>query len=313
MSIDLNLEPLEATLGAGALIVNDYRITTEPIEGGHRLTVTRGSEVQTMDLLDGAPGEAGPQGPQGEQGEKGDKGEPGPAGPQGEPGPQGIPGEQGPQGDPGPAGPQGKPGKDAPQESVIYTPQTLTEAQQAQARENISAADAKRVEAVETALAGKLDGTPGTWPEWTADEQAAARERMGIPGGYELIDTITIDEDSVLDFTFPYPCKNVLITAKIGKIAAKTTHGHFKINRNINYPAPFESIPDTFGTNRVWCIEIMNDGQCITIINTHSDNIYICGALKSTKHLSEVQSISSLQSSNEFLAGTEIIVYGVRA
>ena len=53
MSIDLNLEPLEATLGAGALIVNDYRITTEPIEGGHRLTITRGSEVQTMDVLDG--------------------------------------------------------------------------------------------------------------------------------------------------------------------------------------------------------------------------------------------------------------------
>ena len=53
MSIDLNLEPLEATLGAGALIVNDYRITTEPIEGGHRLNITRGSEVQTMDVLDG--------------------------------------------------------------------------------------------------------------------------------------------------------------------------------------------------------------------------------------------------------------------
>ena len=53
MSIDLNLEPLEATLGAGALIVNDYRITTEPIEGGHRLTITRGSEVQTLDLLNG--------------------------------------------------------------------------------------------------------------------------------------------------------------------------------------------------------------------------------------------------------------------
>lgn len=53
MSIDLNLEPLEATLGAGALIVNDYRITTEPIDGGHRITVTRGSETQTMDVLDG--------------------------------------------------------------------------------------------------------------------------------------------------------------------------------------------------------------------------------------------------------------------
>ena len=64
MSIDLNLEPLEATLGAGALIVNDYRITTEPIDGGHRITVTRGSDVRTLDLMDGAQGEPGKDAPQ---------------------------------------------------------------------------------------------------------------------------------------------------------------------------------------------------------------------------------------------------------
>ena len=28
------------------------------------------------------------------------------------------------------------------------------------------------------AVAGKLDNTPDTWPEWTADEQAAAREAL---------------------------------------------------------------------------------------------------------------------------------------
>lgn len=64
MSIDLNLEPLEATLGTGALIVNDYRITTEPIDGGHRVTVTRGSDVRTLDLMDGAQGEPGKDAPQ---------------------------------------------------------------------------------------------------------------------------------------------------------------------------------------------------------------------------------------------------------
>lgn len=147
MSIDLNLEPLEATLGAGALIVNDYRITTEPIEGGHRLMVTRGSEVQTMDLLDGAPGEAGPQGPQGEPGEKGEKGDTGATGPIG---PQGIQGEQGPQGE------KGDPGQDAPQEAVLYTPQTLTTDQQAQARENIGAADVVAVNGLKDDMPGKL-------------------------------------------------------------------------------------------------------------------------------------------------------------
>ena len=147
MSIDLNLEPLEATLGAGALIVNDYRITTEPIDGGHRLTITRGSEVQTMDVLDGAQGAPGETGPAGPWGEKGDTG---PAGPQGEQGPQG---EKGDKGDTGPVGPQGKPGMDAPQDAVLYTPQTLTTEQQAQARENIGAADVVAVNELKGDLA----------------------------------------------------------------------------------------------------------------------------------------------------------------
>ena len=36
-----------------------------------------------------------------------------------------------------------------------------------------------------------------TGAAWTADEQKAARERMGIPGGYELIEEITIAEGNV--------------------------------------------------------------------------------------------------------------------
>ena len=108
---------------------------------------------------------------------KGEKGDTGPQGPQGEPGPAG------PQGEKGEKGEQGEPGKDAPQESVLYTAQSLTDEQQVQARENIAAADVKRVDAVETALGGKLDNAPSTWPVWTADEQAAAWERMGADGG----------------------------------------------------------------------------------------------------------------------------------
>lgn len=83
-------------------------------------------------------------------------------------------------GEPGPAGPQGEPGQDAPQEAVLFTAQSLNDEQQAQARENVGAAGVARVETVETALAGKLDNAPDTWPEWSAIEQAAARERLGI-------------------------------------------------------------------------------------------------------------------------------------
>ena len=68
----------------------------------------------------------GPQGPQGEKGDPGAKGD------KGDPGAPGARGEKGEKGDPG---------KDAPQEAVLYTAQTLDDAQKAQARENIGAAD----------------------------------------------------------------------------------------------------------------------------------------------------------------------------
>lgn len=80
----------------------------------------------------------GPQGPQGEKGDPGKDGEPGAIGPQ------------------GPQGEKGDPGKDAPQEVVLYTAQTLDDAQKAQARENIGAAD----EALQNILVGGETGNP---------------------------------------------------------------------------------------------------------------------------------------------------------
>lgn len=65
MSENLNRGGIHAVLGAaslsgalstGSVIVNDYTITMQGIDGGHRLTITRGSEVQTMDVLDGVDG-----------------------------------------------------------------------------------------------------------------------------------------------------------------------------------------------------------------------------------------------------------------
>lgn len=89
----------------------------------------------------------GPQGPQG------DRGETGPIGPQGDKGDPGAPGAPGAQGE---KGEKGDPGKDAPQEVVLYTAQTLDDAQKAQARENIGAAD----EALQNVLVGSETGNP---------------------------------------------------------------------------------------------------------------------------------------------------------
>ena len=122
----------------------------------------------------GPKGEKGDTGAQGPRGEKGDTGERGPQGETGATGPQGpkgkdgevtfesltdeqiaslrgepgAKGEKGEKGDPGAKGEKGEkgvPGRDAPQEAVLYTAQTLNDAQKTQARKNIGAADDETV------------------------------------------------------------------------------------------------------------------------------------------------------------------------
>lgn len=128
---------------------------------------------------DGAKGEKGDPGAKGDKGDPGAPGARGEKGEKGDPGRDGSPGAtgatprftvtavtgeagtaasvtqsgtaenpmveftipQGMKGDTGEKGEKGDPGKDAPQEAVLYTAQTLNDAQKAQARENIGAAD----------------------------------------------------------------------------------------------------------------------------------------------------------------------------
>ena len=133
------------------------------LRGGKGDTGERGPQGET--------GATGPQGPKGEtgaigpQGPRGETGATGPQGPKGkdgevtfesltdeqiaslrgEPGAKGEKGEKGDPGAQGEKGEKGDPGRDAPQEAVLYTAQTLNDAQKTQARENIGAADAAMV------------------------------------------------------------------------------------------------------------------------------------------------------------------------
>lgn len=116
-------------------------------------------------------GERGERGEKGEQGERGERGVQGIQGATGAQGRQGDTGLRGAKGDPfvyadftpeqlaalkGEKGEPGEPGKDAPQEAVLYTAQTLDDAQKAQARENIMAASTAR----QNVLVGSETGNP---------------------------------------------------------------------------------------------------------------------------------------------------------
>ena len=406
-------QALSGDIGAGSVVVNDYQIQADAIDGGHRLTITRGSEVQTMDLMDGAPGEIGEPGPAGPQGEKGEQGEPGPAGSQGEPGPQGEKGEKGDKGDTGPAGPQGEPGKDAPQEAVLYTAQSLSDEQQAQARENIAAARADDVQQLAEDMIGKLDEpaeglavgkyfrvaaldenghavleavdakdvgvqdvminnesitangiaeievsttsglkyddlhglrtlqantsyidgrtnkqlliTPnnidyavkaamcdGKGAAWTADEQAAARERMGI-NDYNAIAVITLAEDSVpiIDLGAEYKKLFAVFTIPAGDTCISDNYIRDQAN---NYIAYFPANTLFYSTKKFATSIIDKHGEYWTCDTNYGTSNHASNAGSNRSAYKIVSdTITIIKFINPIRAGSEIQVYGVRA
>ena len=148
----------------------------------------------------GPQGETGATGPQGPKGKDGEvtfesltdeqiaslRGEPGANGEKGEKGDSGAKGEKGEKGDPGAKGEKGEkgdPGRDAPQEAVLYTAQTLNDAQKTQARENIGAADAAMVSQLKSDKVNQSDAL-------TLEENMASTELSKKVASAEAVKSI---------------------------------------------------------------------------------------------------------------------------
>ena len=203
----------------------------------------------------GAPGPQGPQGPQGEKGDPGKDGEPGATGSQGPQGEKGDPGKDGEPGATGPQGPQGEkgdPGKDAPQEAVLYTAQTLDDAQKAQARENIGAADAAR----QNILVGSETGNP------IAVDDAFAAPLRGL----------TVYGKSTQDGT-PSPNAPVPIVSAGdgGSVTVKVTGANMLEGTKPGVKSTVHGITYTTYENGVLITGTATD---TTIINLHDDTIH---------------------------------------
>ena len=205
----------------------------------------------------GETGATGPQGPQGEtgaigpQGPQGETGATGPQGPKGkdgevtfesltdeqkaslrgEPGAKGEKGEKGDPGAKGEKGEKGDPGRDAPQEAVLYTAQTLNDAQKTQARENIGAADKAR----QNILVGSETGNP------IAVDDAFSAPLCGL----------TVYGKSTQDGT-PSPDNPVpIVSAGDGGTIAVTLSDENGKTQTLTLPTPngLPGIPVTFGGN----------------------------------------------------------------
>ena len=177
-----------ANNGFGQPVNQTLRIRFEKLMQGPRGEPGRdGAKGEKGDP--GAKGDKGDPGAPGARGEKGEKGDPGRDGSPGATGatprftvtavtgeagtaasvtqsgtaenpmveftiPQGMKGDTGATGE---KGEKGDPGKDAPQEVVLYTAQTLDDAQKAQARENIGAVSATTVSSLKTDVDAKIN------------------------------------------------------------------------------------------------------------------------------------------------------------
>ena len=103
-----------------------------------------------------------------------------------------LKGDKGDKGDTGPAGKDGTPGADGktPVYGVDYgTPEQISGIAQ-------QAADILQPEVnqIKSDLSNKLPKSPANWEQWTIEEQAAARERIGVSCDFELIETINVTE-----------------------------------------------------------------------------------------------------------------------
>lgn len=166
--------------------VQNMKAEAESVVYGEPATAEYDGKTGTMHF--GIPeGRPGRDGTDGTPGAKGDKGDPGEKGETGSPGPQG---EQGPKGDPGVQGPKGDPGSDANvtaaniETALGYVPVTPS----ALAAKQDALTDADRQSITKTGMT--------TGAAWTSDEQKAARDKMGVDKAYELIEEISLTEET---------------------------------------------------------------------------------------------------------------------
>lgn len=156
--------------------------------------------------IKGATGATGERGEQGIPGERGAQGAKGDKGDKGETGAKGDKGDKGDKGEPGADGAPGKDGSDANvtaqniEAALGYVP--VTPSDLAAKQDVLTDADRQSIT--------KIGMTTGA--AWTADEQKAARERMGVDKPYELIEEIVLEEEvrTISRSPFSYPCTSVL-------------------------------------------------------------------------------------------------------
>ena len=234
----------------------------------------------------GDTGATGPIGPTGPQGIKGDKGERGEQGIQGEKGERGERGEKGDKGD--------------PREVVQEVGQSVTAVMSQKATTD--------------ELMNKLPKSPVNWEPWTSEEQAIARERIGINNAAELVETIELTE-SVVSFVRAYDTAGVAYNFKAMRIRIFNTSGDNTIaSVLVNGVGLTYSViqKNSYAPILLDCTSgLLN---VVSTESTNSDEGARNPVMPRTRAIGYIMtSINTIEIVGVLPAGTEIEIYGVRA
>ena len=166
----------------------------------------------------------------------------------------------------------------------------------------------------------------GNGAAWTADEQAAARKRMGIPGDYKLIEEIVTTEEinaierSIEPDGTPYKFSAAFIKVHC---PAADYQGTLNVRYHMNRSSIIAYITDMVNTGERFAISkaLWGNGYfeaygSKAASTGHSALLTLTGTTYS-EYLTKQGNIDkitlNLQSSKNFPIGSQILIYGVRA
>lgn len=164
----------------------------------------------------------------------------------------------------------------------------------------------------------------GKGPAWTAAQQAAARERIGIPGEYELIEEITLAEEGAVSRTrepdgTPYNFAVIMLRAefpaveKTGNIPILYYIGTLSNEVKSYFLYPYDANSVKYGYSKVWVENSRyRSGWWSCVKGSGEFAQYYENPVQQDKYSVADGNIVDVYIS-VVAAGTKITIYGVRA
>lgn len=164
----------------------------------------------------------------------------------------------------------------------------------------------------------------GNGAAWTSAEQKAARERMGIPGDYELIEEIVLTEESRVARSkepdgAPYNLATIMTRAefpasdKTGNIYISYNIGNEYNNIMSYFLSPYKADAVKYGYSKVWVENSRYRSGWWTCVENHGQFAqYYENPMQQDKYSIADGNIIGF-STDVMAAGTKITIYGVRA